>query len=74
VREDLPYGYVPRIALAKLLGVCTPVTVAVTTLLGVYLDINPQEEGVDVDEEDLGLAGFSAEEIKKYVNTGEIAK
>lgn len=72
VREDVPYGYMPRIVLAKLSGVCTPVTVAVTTLLGVYLDIDPREEGVD--EEDLGLAGFSAEETKKYVNTGEIAK
>lgn len=41
VPEDLPYGYVPRIALAKISGVCTSVTEAVATLLGVYLDINP---------------------------------
>ena len=56
LREDLPYGYVPRIALAKLLGICTPVTEAVTTLLGLYLDFDPYEEGVD--EEDLGIGWF----------------
>lgn len=72
LREDLPYGYVPRIALAKLSGICTPVTEAVTTLLGIYLDIDPYEEGVN--EEDLGLAGFSVEKIKKYVDTGEIVR
>jgi len=53
------------------LVICTPVTVAVTTLLRIYLDIDPYEEGID--EEDLGLAGFSVEEIKKHANTGEAA-
>lgn len=66
--EDIPIALVCWASIADLVGIDTPVTDAVITLVGVAHDTNWFENGRSAEK--LGLAGKTIEEIKQYVKTG----
>jgi len=67
VSEDLEYFYVPLVQLGDSLGVPTPVAKAIIEVMGVMLESNYWEKGVTLEQ--LGLAGLTADQIVRYVDT-----
>ena len=66
--EDVPMGLVPMVSLGKLLGVSVKRMETVVRLGEFVLDEDLVSRGRTV--ENLGLAGMSAEEIRRYLETG----
>ncbi|MFC1931095.1 NAD/NADP octopine/nopaline dehydrogenase family protein [Chloroflexota bacterium] len=67
IEEDLRYFYVSLSQLGDLLGVPTPVTKSIVTVMGAMLGINYWEGATSL--EDMGLAGLNKDQILKYVTT-----
>lgn len=67
--EDVPMSLLPISSFGKEFGVETPVIDSMITIANAMLDGNFWEEGRTV--EDLGLKGWSIEEIIKFVEEGE---
>lgn len=67
--EDVPYGLVPWSHIGKAVGVETPVIDSIVNIYNVVHERNWWEEGRSSG--DLGLAGMSPEQIRRYVKTGE---
>jgi len=67
--EDIGYAFVPMSRLADQLGIGMPVTKGMIEVCGVMLEKDYWDLGLDLD--DLGLEGMIAEEIVRYVETGE---
>jgi opine dehydrogenase len=68
--EDLAYAYVTLCRLGNSLEVETPITSAIVDIWGTMLGIDYWEKGLTLEE--LGIAGFSAEQILEYVNKGSL--
>jgi opine dehydrogenase len=66
--EDICYSFVPMEELARLVGITTPVTAAMTDLLAVFTGYDYRANGLKLN--DLGLEGMSREQIIKYATTG----
>lgn len=67
--EDAPYGLVPWSHIGKAVGIATPVIDSVVNIYNVVHERDWWREGRSAD--DLGLAGMSVEQIRRYVGTGE---
>ncbi|MEE8162073.1 MAG: NAD/NADP octopine/nopaline dehydrogenase family protein, partial [Acidobacteriota bacterium] len=68
VTEDVPYGTVLFSSLGKLLGVPTPVSDGINTLLSVVEETDFYAQGRTVEK--LGLAGLAADEIGYFLQHG----
>ncbi len=66
--EDVPTGLVPLVSLGELAGVATPASRAVVNMAAILLDRDFWGEGRSASN--LGLAGMSVDEIRRFVNTG----
>ncbi len=66
--EDIPYGLIPVVTLAEQIGVQVPTMRALVQLHCLSTDRNFWAEGATPKQ--LGLAGMSAEAIRRYVETG----
>ncbi|KAA3647850.1 MAG: NADP transhydrogenase subunit alpha [Chloroflexi bacterium] len=64
--EDIPYGLVPYVSLAKMLGSATPMMDAAITMASVVNQTDYRKTGRTV--ETLGLAGMSVQQIQDFVN------
>jgi len=69
IEEDLRYFYVSLSQLGDLLGVPTPVTKGIVTVMSTMMDVNYWEGATSL--EDMGLAGFNKDQIVRYVTTGK---
>lgn len=69
LHEDVGWGLVQWINLAKVAGVPTPTMEAVTTLAGVCNGLDYFLEGLTLDR--MGMAAFSAEDVRSYSRDGE---
>jgi opine dehydrogenase len=67
--EDAPYGLVPWSHIGRAVGVATPVIDSVVNLYNVLHDKDWWATGRAAH--DLGLAGMSVDQIKRYVTTGQ---
>jgi opine dehydrogenase len=70
LEEDLRYFYVSLSQLGDSLGISTPVTKSILTILSTMLDINYWEGATTL--EDIGLAGLNKDQIITYVLTGKV--
>jgi len=70
LEEDLRYFYVSLSELGDSLGIPTPTTKAILTVMGAMLDINYWEGATTL--EDIGLAGLKRDQIVKYVTEGKV--
>jgi opine dehydrogenase len=70
--EDVPCGLVPIVALARRAGLETPASHGVVDLACALLGRDFWSEGRTLGQ--LGLAGLSVEEIKRFVETGDRGK
>jgi opine dehydrogenase len=66
--EDTAYGLVPVALLARQFGVDTPIINAVIELTSVINEANYWQQGRSLEE--LGIAGISAEQLKKVLERG----
>lgn len=69
ITEDVPYGTVMYSSLGKLLGVPTPVSDGINTILSVVEQTDFWATGRTVDK--LGLEGLNREQVLHYLETGE---
>lgn len=67
--EDIAYFYVPASRIADSLDVATPLIKGIVEVMGTMLDTNYWETGITLEQ--LGFNGLTAEQIVKYVNTGQ---
>jgi opine dehydrogenase len=70
LEEDLRYFYAPLSQLGDSLGIPTPATKAILTIIGVMLGINYWEDATTL--EDIGLAGMSKKQIVRYAVKGKL--
>ena len=68
LEEDLRYFYVSLSQLGDSLGIPTPTTKAIITVVGTMLGINYWEDATTL--EDIGLAGMNEDQILRYVTEG----
>lgn len=68
IDEDTPYGTVMISSLAEQLGVATPISDSINTLLSMLEGVDFAGEGRTADA--LGLGGMSADQITTYVLNG----
>lgn len=69
IYEDVPYGTVLYSSLGQLLGVPTPVSDSINTILSVVEKTDFWATGRTVDK--LGLSGMTREQVLHYLETGE---
>jgi opine dehydrogenase len=69
ITEDVPYGTVLYSSLGSLLGVPTPISDGINTILSVVEQTDFWAQGRTVDK--LGLAGMNREQLLCYLETGE---
>ncbi|MCX5660885.1 MAG: NAD/NADP octopine/nopaline dehydrogenase family protein [Planctomycetota bacterium] len=67
--EDLRYFYVSMAELGEELGIPTPVTRSILTVMSTMVGIDYTQEATTL--KDIGLAGLSAEEMVRFVTTGK---
>ncbi|MEE8414147.1 MAG: NAD/NADP octopine/nopaline dehydrogenase family protein [Dehalococcoidales bacterium] len=70
IEEDLRYFYASLSQLGDALGVPTPTTKAILTVMGAMLGINYWEGSTTL--EDIGLAGLNKDQIVRYVTEGKV--
>jgi opine dehydrogenase len=70
ITEDLPYGLVPMVHLARKYNVSTPVIDAIITLASVSNQTDYMKEGLNL--KDLGLSKFSKKEMIQYLYEGDL--
>ena len=70
VSEDVPYGIVTMASIADMIGVETPVTNSLISLFSTMNKVDYWSEGRTVEK--MGISGLSVEELKEYVNQGEL--
>jgi opine dehydrogenase len=70
LEEDLRYFYVSLSQLGDSLGIPTPTTKAILTVIGTMLGINYWEGATTLEE--IGLAGMRRDEITSYVDRGAV--
>jgi len=70
LEEDLRYFYVSLSQLGDQLGIPTPVTKSILTVMSTMLDINYWEGATTL--EDIGLAGLNKDQIVRYVTEGKV--
>ncbi len=68
LHEDVGWGLVQWINLAKVAGVATPTMDALTTLAGVGNGLDYHREGLTLER--MGMSGFRAEDIWSYATEG----
>jgi opine dehydrogenase len=66
--EDICYSFIPMEELARVVGLTTPVTTAMTDLTAVLTGYDYRADGLTLEK--LGLAGMSREQIIEYAVTG----
>ena len=69
-REDIPYGFMPIVALARQIGVPTPTIDAIVHLQTLTAGEDFTSMGTTL--KDLGLAGMNKEQIRRWVETGAV--
>lgn len=69
IYEDVPYGTVLYSSLGSLLGVPTPVSDGINTILSVVEETDFWASGRTVEK--LGLAGLNRDQVLHYLETGE---
>ena len=69
IYEDVPYGTVLYSSLGKLLGVPTPVSDGINTILSVVEQTDFWETGRTVEK--LGLDGLNRDQVLHYLETGD---
>lgn len=69
LEEDLRYFYVSLAQLGEQLGIPTPVTRSIVTVMSTMTDIDYEKGATTLA--DIGLAGMTREEIVKFVTGGE---
>ena len=69
INEDVPYGLVPIISLAEMIGVPTPTMWAITQALGVATERDHMLEGLTMEK--LGIKGLNAEQIVHFFIEGK---
>lgn len=67
--EDICYSFIPMEELARVAGLTTPVTTAMTDLTAVFAGYDYRAEGLTLEK--LGLAGMSRGQIIEYATTGQ---
>jgi opine dehydrogenase len=67
--EDICYFFVPMEQLAELVGISVPVTKAMIEILQIFADFEYRANGITL--KDLGLDGFTKNEIIDYVTYGD---
>jgi opine dehydrogenase len=68
LHEDVGWGLVPWIHLARALGIPTPTMAALTALASLMNGVDYLSEGLTLDR--MGLTGMTADEIRSYAATG----
>jgi opine dehydrogenase len=68
LHEDVGWGLVPWIHMARAAGVPMPATAALVDLAGVMNGVDYAREGLTLER--MGLAGLSADEISAYARLG----
>ena len=68
LHEDVGWGLVPWMELARCIGVATPTMGALTHLAGVINNIDYERKGLTLDK--MGLGGMRPDQITEYVHTG----
>jgi opine dehydrogenase len=66
--EDICYSFLPMEALARVVGLTTPATTAMTDLTAVFSGYDYRANGLTLEQ--LGLAGMTRDEIIRYAETG----
>jgi opine dehydrogenase len=69
LHEDVGWGLVPWIHLARAVGVPTPTMVALTALASLMNGVDYMNEGLTLDR--MGLTGMTADEIRSYAADGQ---
>jgi hypothetical protein len=69
LEEDLRYFYVSLSQLGDSLGIPTPITKSILTVMSTMININYWEGATTL--EDIGLAGLNKNQIIEYVTTGK---
>ncbi len=67
--EDICYSFIPMEELARVAGLTTPVTTAMTDLTAVFTGYDYRAEGLTLEK--LGLAGMTRDQIIAYATTGQ---
>lgn len=70
LEEDLRYFYTTLAQLGDLLGIQTPVTRSILTIMSTMVDINYWEGATTLEQ--MGLAGLNKHQIVKYVTDGKL--
>ncbi len=68
LHEDVGWGLVPWMELARGIGVATPTMGALTHLAGIVNNVDYQREGLTLDK--MGLGDMRPDEITDYVRNG----
>ena len=68
ITEDLPYGLVPMVHLARQFKVATPIIDGIIALASVVNQTDYLKEGLSL--KDLGLQGLNKEQIAKALQEG----
>lgn len=68
IKEDVGYGLVPMAAIARLLGIETPVMDALITLASAALGVDFRSDGLTLEK--MGLAGASPAALQKILRDG----
>ncbi len=66
--EDICYSFIPMEELARVVGLTTPVTTAMTDLTGVFTGYDYRANGLTLEK--LGLAGMDRDAIVRFAETG----
>jgi opine dehydrogenase len=69
--EDICYSFIAMEELARVAGLTTPVTTAMTDLAAVFTGYDYRANGLTLEK--LGLAGMSRDQIIEYATTGRAA-
>lgn len=70
ILEDLRYFYVSLAQLGEQLGIPTPVTQAIVTVMGVMVGIDYRDGATMLS--DIGLAGLNKDQIIRFVTEGKV--
>lgn len=66
--EDMIYGLVPVVGIARAVGVSTPTMDSIITLASILSEMDFKKEGIRIA--DLGLKDLSVDEISEFMKTG----
>ena len=67
--EDIPFGHVPWVAIAEIVGVPMPLTNGFIDIINIVHEKDWRKEGCGLEE--LGIEGMDKEALIKWVTTGE---